>query len=196
MAFDFPNDLGPRKAKVRYVSNVVEPENNDASVDQRFAQLGSRFAVDVTYPPMTHDRARRLIAALLRAETEETVFSFRQPGLAQAVKTAAGVRPFSAPSSANATVINLGGDTAATILGGQFGTVVGNDGRPRLVAVVQTNAVPGALIIRPPLRIPTSDASGVDFVNVRLQGFGPKGVSWDVDEAHHYGLSFSIKESK
>lgn len=195
MAFDFPNDLGPRKVKVRYVSNVVEPENNDASVDQRFGQLGSRFAVDVTYPPMVFNNARRLIAALLRAETEETIFTFRQPGLPAAQRDAVGHRSFATPSSANATVVDLNGP-AATVLAGQFGTLVATDGRVRLVAAVQTNAVPGPIMIRPPLRIPTADALALDFISVRLQGFGPKGVSWDVDEAHHYGLSFSIKEAK
>ena len=57
MAFDFPNDLGPRKMKVRLLSNVIEPESNGIGADQRFAQPGSKFAVDLTYPPMTHDRA-------------------------------------------------------------------------------------------------------------------------------------------
>ena len=193
MAFDFPNDLGPRKMKVRLLSNVIEPESNGIGADQRFAQPGSKFAVDMTYPPMSHDFARRLIAALLRAETEETTVRFRQPGLSPAQAEAVGWRTFSAPSSANATVMQLGGD-GQTVLGGQFFSVLRTDGRPYLHAVVQTNNIPGALVIRPPLRIPTSDALGATFNDVKLQGFGPKGVEWDVDEAHHYGLSFSIKE--
>jgi len=193
MAFDFPNDLGPRKMKVRLLSNVIEPESNGIGADQRFAQPGSKFAVDMTYPPMEYGRARRLVAALLRAETEETVIYFRQPGLSAAQQAAVGHRGFASPSSANATVVNLDG-AAATILAGQFATLVSTDGRARLVAAVQTNAVPGPIVIRPPLRIPTSEAVGLDFISVRLQGFGPRGVEWDVDEAHHYGLSFSIKE--
>jgi hypothetical protein len=144
---------------------------------------------------MEYDRARRLVAALLRAETEETVVYFRQPGLSVAQQAAVGHRGFASPSSANATVVNLDGP-AATVLAGQFATLVAADGRVRLVSAVQTNAVPGPVIIRPPLRIPTSEAVALDFISVRLQGFGPKGVEWDVDEAHHYGLSFSIKERK
>lgn len=193
MAFDFPNDLGPRKMKVRLLSNVIEPESNGIGADQRFAQTGSKFAVDVTYPPMTHNRARRLIAALLRAEDEETVFTFRQPGL---VVGNPGARTIGAAVSANARVLPMAGGAAYTVLGGQFFTLVGPDGRPYLHAAVQTNNVPGNLLVRPPIRLPGTVGMVVDFVNVRLQGFGPKGMEYDVDEAHHYGLSFSIKERK
>ena len=193
MAFDFPNDLGPRKMKVRLLSNVIEPESNGIGADQRFAQPGSKFAVDMTYPPMTHDRARRLIAALLRSEDEETVLYFRQPGLRVG---APGWRTIGSDVSANARVIPVAGGDAYTALGGQYFTLVGPDGRPYLHAVAQTNNMPGNLIVRPPLRIPAPTGTGLDFVNVRLQGFGPKGMEYDVDEAHHYGLSFSIKERK
>lgn len=194
MAFDFPNDLGPRKAKVRYLSNAIEPETNGIGADQRFSQPGDKYQVDVTYPPMTHDRARRLIAALIRAQTEETIFTFRQPGL----KTIpAGVRTIGPTAvSANARVVPVAGGSAFTLGGGQFFSLIGPDGRPYLHATVQTNNVPGTIVVGPPLRIPGTVGLVLDFANVRIQGFGPKGVEYDVDEAHHYGISFSIKERK
>lgn len=196
MAFEFPNDLGPRSMKVRLLSNAIEPDSNGMGVDQRFEQLGSRFQVDVTYPPMTYDRARRLVAALLRAAREETIFKVRQPGQPAAQRAALGVRPWSSASSANATVVGLGGG-AATLHAGQLFSVVDATGRPRLHAVVQDQMLPSAAIIAPALRLPTSDLpGGADFVNPRVQGFGPKNVEWDVDVAHHYGLTFSIKERK
>lgn len=194
MTFAFPTTKSPRKMKPRLISAAQEPEGNGAGVDQRFITLGSRFAVDVTMPPMRYADARLVVAALLRAEREEMTMLFLQPGLSIG---APGARTVSPIAAANATVVGVLGGSVYTVLGGQFFNLTDADGRKYLHAAVQTNNIPGNLIIAPALRQDFAVGRAYDFATPVIQGFvRGKETAWDVDEAHHYGVSFTIKECK
>lgn len=194
MAFQFPTTKSPRKMKPRLISAAHTPDAGGGGVDQRFISLGSRFAVDVTMPPMVYADARLVVAALLRAEREEMTMLWLQPGLSVGTP---GARTFGSATTANATVVPVAGGAVYTVLAGQFFNVTDADGRPYLHAAVQTNNIPGNLIIAPALRNDFAAGRAYNFVTPIIQGFVQgRETSWDVDEAHHYGVSFTIKESK
>lgn len=190
MTFALPTFPAPSKAPPRLISASIDSDGPLGAPDTRYLGLGSRFAMDVSLPPMEYDDARLWVAALIRAEREECTMEFGQPGLTIGNP---GAPKISATVSANATVLPIK-DLAGgyTILGGQFFNVV-KGGRRYLHAAVQTGTTP--LLIGPALRLPLADNDPLDFATPQIQGLikGPE-FGWDVDVAHHYGVSFTIKE--
>lgn len=194
MTFALPTNLGPRTITPRLLSNATEPPTGGGGADQRFLTLGSRYAVDVKYPPMKWENASLLIAALLRAEREEVTMAWPQPGFTPG---AVGARTVSALTSANATVLPVAGGAVYTARPLQFFNLVGADGRRYLHSVVQQNNIPGNIIIAPALRIEATAGLALDFATPLIQGFVQgRETPWSVDEAHIYGVSFTIKERK
>ncbi|AYD87668.1 hypothetical protein W2_gp016 [Caulobacter phage W2] len=195
MTFAFPAILGPAKIKPRLLSPFVEPESNSGDVETRFLSPGARYALDVEYPKMTAENAGLIVGALLRAATEEVTMPWPQPGL---VVGTPGARALNAGASANARIIDVGGNAAAySVRGGQFFNIVAPDGRRYLHASTQTLNVPGSLRMAPAARLELTAGWALDFTTVLIQGFiqGPE-TGWDVDTAKHYGVSFTIRERK
>lgn len=194
MTFAFPAPK-TRKMKGRLLSAAQEPENNGGGVDQRFLALGSRFAFDVVCPPMAYDTARVVVAALLRAEREEVVMDLIQPGLTIGNP---GPRTVGGFTSSNATLLSVAGGAAYPAGVFQFFNLQAPDGRLYLHAVVQSGGIPGVVRVAPALRTDFNAGAPVDFATPKIQGWIGKGgreTPWDVDEAHHYGVSFTITES-
>lgn len=192
MTFALPNWPGFVTAKPFLSSNNVQPEPILGGEAQRFTRLGSRFGCTYTLPPMEHADARLWVGALIRAEREKATIEWPQPGLAQ--PAAPGVTIGTA-SSANATVIAPAGlPNGYAILSGQFFNHL-KDGSRYLYSCVQTGTSP--IIIGPPMRRAAAVGDVLDFDTVLIEGWvdGPE-TPWDVDNAHLYGITFTIREAK
>lgn len=192
MTFALPSWPGYVTAKPFLSSKNVAPEPILGGEQQRFTRLGSRFGCTFTLPPMEHADARLWVGALIRADREKATIEWPQGGMGQ---PAAGNVTISTESSANATVIGLAGLPAGyAVLSGQFFNHV-KDGSRYLYACVQTGTSP--LIIGPPLRKPANVGDVIDFDTVLIEGWvdGPD-TPWDVDNAHLYGITFTIREAK
>lgn len=191
MTFALPAWPGFTDAEPFLISKDVEPEVVLAGEQQRFGRIGSRMGVKVTLPPMEWEDARLWVAALMRAQREPATYEWPQPGFDP---VDVGATTIGEASSANATVIavaNLAG--GAVLLGGQWFTHA-RAGRKRLYMAVQTGTTP--IIIGPPLRTPAVVGDALDFRTPIIEGLVDSGLSWTVNAAHHYGLTFTIREDK
>lgn len=196
MTFALPY-VGPNKTVPRLIGGFMDQSGTDAP-DQRFTRAGSdRFAVDIAYPPMTYDQASTLVAALLRAQREEVLVKWPQPGLVLASPGQPGARTVDTLSSANATVVRVAGGVAYVGRPLQAFNVIGPDGRRYLHLLTQSNVIPGDVFFSPPARIEMTPGLTLDFATPMIQGFVQgKETAWSVDVVKHYGVQFTVKERK
>lgn len=136
-------------------------------MDTRFLAPGSRMALDLTYPPMSVEDAGILVGALGRAESEEVLYPWPQPGL---VIGAPGVRTMGLDVSANARVIAVAGNTTAYLArAGQFFNIIAPDGRRYLHYGTQPANLPGNMRIVPATRLEVPAGWSLDFATPMIQ---------------------------
>lgn len=190
MTFNLPSWPGFIDIEPFEISKNTETEVILNGEQQRFLRPGSRMGVRLTLPPMDIDDARLWVAALLRASREMARVEWPQPGLDPGDP---GAPVISAASSANATVIAIGGLAPGyAILAGQAFNQV-KAGQSRLHFCVQTGTTP--LIIAPPLRKPAVVGDVLNLANPVIEGLVDGPATWKVDAAAIYGITFTIREA-
>lgn len=162
---------------------------------QRIERLGSRWALDVTMPPMTPEVARVWIARLVKAKRSSAVLAWPQPG------------------------IEIGDEGAPRVNGaGQGGTFLSVDGLPPSKAVkegwffsliaggrryvhqmsgdVNASAAGAAVLpLEPMLRISPADNAVLEIALPKIEGLvqGSE-LGWTIELAGTVGLSFTLVE--
>lgn len=164
---------------------------------QRISRLGTRYAVDLTFPPLTKTQFDDLYGALLQADTEQTTVVAEFPQ-----GDAGGVgAPLVNGAAQTGTTLNADGLTAGVTLprGTMFSFAAG--GRYYLhtirTAIVASGGGIAALPIGPMLRASPADNAALDFVTPKIEGFvdGDE-IAWALDAANLYTLAFRIFENK
>lgn len=165
---------------------------------QRVSRAGSRFRVDLSFPPMVGDDARKFIARLLKAKREgEIRVEFPLLDVAQGL--------------AGSPVVDGAGQlgTSLTLRGltpfyafkeGFWLSIVDAAGQPYLHNVQSPAVADGSgvvtVTIEPPLRAAFADGATVLIERPVVQGFidGPE-FGWSINVARHYGLGVTIEEA-
>lgn len=163
-------------------------------VTQRIDRLGSRWAVEVTLPPMDPDEARLWVSRLVQA------------------KAADGYMPWPQPTE-------VGDEGVPRVNGaGQAGTVLAIDGLPpgkalkegwffsvitggrrylyMIAADVVANASGGAVLtVEPMLRTRPADNAVIELAEPMIEGAiqGDR-VGWKIHQLIDYGVSFVLAE--
>lgn len=193
----FPTTPGPRDVVPRLLDFGAEQKPALGGATTRVERIGSRFAIDVTMPPLASGTDGRLWAArLMRGKMSGQVsFLWPQPSL-PVVGNAAGT--VFAAAAAGATSVVCGGASATQgFVEGQF--VSFTHGGRRYLHAIAADAVAVAgqvtLSIVPRLRVPLAVADVVTFLNPVIEGrLVGEETGWTVEVAHLHGLTFTVEE--
>lgn len=195
MGIYLPTTPAPRSITTRLVSRRrnLEPAFNGPTL--RVRRIGSRWAIDFEYPPMTYSDAMEWVAALTSAEADTVLLAIPQPGF----DVSAPGSPLVNGASQLGSAIDLDGFTPSyAAKPGQWLNLTVS-GRLYLYQVAAEQIadadVMAALPINPMIRRSPADNSAVEFGSPMIEGFlsGNEG-GWTVDVARHVGLSFTITE--
>lgn len=191
MSVTLPTGPVQAVAKIRYLDwggDLVPPLGGPA---QHIDRLGSRHAVDFTLPPIGNAAiAMQWCQRLKRAKSQGAIMKYPQPGFTIA---SGGSPTISGSFAAAATSINMSGLTGGYSEGQYFGVI--HNGRRYLYSFDNTGSSLTGIAITPMLRTALTSGDTVEinppYIEGRLTG---DEVSWDVNTARMYGLSFSIEE--
>lgn len=196
MTITLPTSPLAASAKPRLVSNAVQTQPIVGGVVQRKGRLGTRWALDVTLPPMRYATAMAWMADLAASETQEVVLTWPQPPAVVGV--------------IGAPVVNGGGQSGSSLAvraasagyafkKGLFFSIV-EGGRRYLhqvaAAVTANGAGVATLSVTPMLRVSPADGATLEFTTPKIQGWAQVSPGWDIDTAMHVGLSLSVSEGR
>lgn len=161
-------------------------------------RLGTRFALDVTLPPMRNNAALAMawVADLLRGKRDGVTWEWPQPDIIpppNCVTTGA--------AASMAEELTLAGIAAGTVVPkGSFLSLLVAD-RYYLHNVFQGGVVGGgetlAIQVTPAFRVPIPSVTQVKFNPAIFQGYlEGNELAWNIDLARTVGLSFTIVEEE
>ncbi len=164
---------------------------------QRLLRLGSRFSIDVAYPPMAYSDAQTFLTALIQSEAAALAVPFPQRGLTIG---APGSPVISGGGQAGLFLAIRGAAANYTVQAGQFFSVI-TGGRRSLyqcqTATVLNASGVGTLPIRPMLRTTPNDGDTVEMLQPYLEGFAPLGAAkWSIEMLVRVGIKFTVTEDR
>lgn len=195
MPVELPSTPAPNSASPTLLDfgGVVRPGSGAAA--QRVDRAGSRFRIDVGFPPMPADTGRVFLARLVRAKREGIKLQYPLLGVSQGSPGT----PVVNGAGQSGTTLNVRGCTSGYAVKEGFWFSVSNGSRSYLhVVTAAATADTGGLIalsIAPALRFPFADGAALNLTAPVIDGFvvGEE-WSWEMDINHHLGLSVSIEE--
>ena len=191
-----PTEFSPSDAQPQLMDYgmILRPASGAPAL--RVNRAGSRFALQVAFPPMRPDKARRLQAILLRAKRE----GLRMPYPLLGVVQSGGAAKVDG-SSAAGTVLPLKTMTKGYMVRqGTWLSVEAADGTRCLHAVAEAARVGDdgkvTLSIEPPLRVALLDGDDVQISSPTIEGLVTSDVGWTlpVDRTVE-GLGFTLEET-
>ena len=195
-----PNCPVPGDATLSLVSYATEMTGPLGGPTQRVIRVGSRFRLDLSYPPMPYDEGRQFLSRLNRAEASPVAIGFPQRGLhpvypGPLVVNGAAVAPINSGGQLGVRA----GTPAAEFLDGQFFHVASGGRRwvHQVVGDTVLDATGSATIgVVPLLRFVPQDGDALEFVNPLLEGFVARGWNWSVEMLNRVGLKVSVTEDR
>lgn len=192
-----PTSPGYKTGAPRLLSFGVDQKSAMGGATQRILRLGSRFAIDVEYAPMSYSDAQTFIAFMVQSEANPIALTFPQRGL-----------NIGSPGS---PVVNGSGQTGSSLVlrncAGGYGFQVGQffdfitAGRRSLhMITAATNANGGGvatLAIAPMLRTSPNDNDTVEVASPYIEGFLPLGAArWSIEMLTRVGVKLTIEEDR
>lgn len=164
---------------------------------QRINRLGSRFRVEVGYPPLPEPNGRIFVNRLLRAKNEGLRIEFPLLGVDQGIPGAPvvdgagnagttlnikGLQPHYAGKEGFWLSIERAGQHYLHVLSAAF--VAGADGK-------------ATATIYPPMRIPFQDGDKIHLAKPMIEGLidGDE-LGWEMSLAHHQHIAVVIEEAR
>lgn len=196
MPVTLPDDPAPNgvTATLMDYGGIIRPATGGAA--QRIDRAGSRFRMDFTFPPMpSAETGRVFVSRLLRAKSEGIRIEFP---LASSQQGAPGV-PLVNGAGQSGTTIVLDGLAPYYLAREGYWLSISNGTRLYLHNVTAPAAADGSgnmtLAITPALRFPFADNAVVELAHPIVDGFvvGEE-WAWQLDLAHHIGLSVTVEE--
>lgn len=194
---EFPDNLAPNGCTPTLVDYGGVLRSAIGGSTQKIDRLGSRFRVDLSYPPMEEVDARIFVSRLIRAKREGLRIEYPLLSVDQGL-----------PGS---PVVNLAGQTGFTLaVRGLTPNYTGKEGfwfsivnlgqhyLHNVTANFTASATGTATIsIFPALRIPFLDADVVHLGRPMIEGLvdGDE-IGWQMSLAHHIEFSVTIEESR
>jgi hypothetical protein len=194
MGVELPAWPGPRDLAFRLISKRRDLEPTFGGPTTRVQRLGSKWAADVTLPPLSYEDAMAWVAALTRAEGDTVILDLPQPDFQ--IGNPGDVRVNGA--NQQGLLLNLDGFNPYTAKAGQwFNLIIGGQRYLYQVAVDRT-AAGGAmspLQISPMIRRSPPDNALADFATPKIEGFlSGRETTWTIEVARTVGLQFTITE--
>lgn len=174
---------------------VLRPATGGAV--QQVGRPGSRWSIEVSFPPMEPDTARRFISRLTEAKrTGGLVMKFPLLGLSQGNPGS----PVVDGAGQAGTALSLRACRANYLFReGYWLTIIDAEGQRYLHncrSTIAADATGRATIaIEPPLRVPFADGANVLLGKPLVEGFISSDWGWSVDVARFAGISFTLEEA-
>lgn len=165
---------------------------------QRVGRAGSRFRVELTFPPMRGSDAKLFISRLIRAKREGGLrVDFPLLDVPQGSPGA----PVVNGAGQSGTSLALRGLTPGYVFQeGYWLSLIDASGQPYLHNVTTGGTANGSglvtLSVEPPLRYPFADGATALVAQPVVEGFiDGNEWGWSIDVARLYGLSVTIEEA-
>ncbi len=199
----FPAYPPPSSVDIRLISRTNELTSAFGGPTQRINRTGSRFAIDVTLPPMNGETARPWLAALAAASSATPARMAFPQGRAviPATATTEGPTPgvkVNGAGQAGSTLIVDGLIPGVSLPAGHALSVI-TAGVPYLYLLTAPFTANGSgqatLAIGPMLRRSPADNDEVLLEEPIIEGWAFSGGGrWSIDAAAHFGLQFTLAE--
>ena len=199
MAITLSTTPGPRSINPRLVSRRRDLAPTFNGPTSRIRRIGSRWAIDFVFPPMTYETAMEWVAKLTSAEADTVILAVPQPGF----ETGAPGVPLVNGAGQLGSALDLDAFTPNHVArsGQWLNLTVGGQLYLYQVAAdtIATASGPGGVMadlpINPMIRRSPADNSAADFSTPKIEGFlSGNENGWTVDLARTVGLSFTITE--
>lgn len=195
---EFPD--APRPSAVSIVALdfgfIQRPGSGAASL--RVDRPGSRFRVELTYPPMEPETARRFVARIQRARREGLRVRLPLLGVGQGSPGA----PVVDGADPTGTSLPVRGLTPYYAVKEGFWLHAEDADGVRYLHTVQANGIADAsgdleLDIEPAIRAPLADGSTIELAAPTVEGLLVEDVAWSlsVDRLVRFGGSIVIEEA-
>lgn len=165
---------------------------------QKVARPGSRYRIEVTFPPMQPDVARVFVSRLLEAKrTGGLVIEYPLLGVSQG---SPGSPVVNGAGQAGTSLAVRGLTVGYPFQEGYWISIISAAGQHYLhnvrVPVTANGSGLATLTIEPPLRFPFADGATILVAQPKIEGFIEGGEwSWSIDVARHTGISFVLEEA-
>lgn len=191
---EFPSPNGAQPALLDFGITLVPPTG---ARELRVDRAGSRYAIEISWPPMRPDKARVFISRLLEAKRKGLRIPF--PLLDQ-VQGSPGAPVVDGAGQAGTTLLVRGFSPNYTFREGYWLSIEDEDGQHYLHncrANGSADAAGGAeLTIEPALRHPFLDGATIHMGRPMIEGL-PQGAdwSWAMPINHLIALAVPIRET-
>lgn len=162
----------------------------------RVDRAGSRYRLEISFPPMVPDTSRKFLARLQRAKREGIEIELPLLGVSQGIPGA----PVLDGAGQAGTAIALRGLTPGYVVKEGFWLTISEaDGTAYLHSVAETAVADAsgeaAVQIEPPLRAPFADGDAVELARPFVQGFvDGDSLAWEVLVNRLIAPSFVMEE--
>lgn len=192
----FPEYPSPASVNIRLISSMNELKPSFGGPVQRVLRAGSRFAIDITMPPMTADTARPWLAVLAAGSGS---FPVRMPFPQGQTQLGDAGAPVVNGSGQAGMFLNVKGVTPGFVFpAGHAFSVISNDQAFTYMLINSVTASPAGLAtlsFGPMLRRPPNNNDVVMIEEPVIEGWAfSGGGQWSVDAASHFGLEFTLAE--
>ncbi len=191
-----PAEFSPREATVQLLDYGMILRPSSGAPALRINRAGSRFSLQVSFPPMALEKARTFVALLQRAKREGLRMAYPLLGLVQG-----GGAAKVDGSGAAGTAMPLKGLTPGFMMRqGMWLTVEAADGTRCLHNVAEPVRVgvdgKATVSIEPPLRVALVNDDNVLIAAPTIEGIVTSDVSWILPVSRVIsGLGFTLEES-
>lgn len=190
-----PTSPGPNAVNPRLLDFGMILRPATGAPAQHFARPGSRFAVDVSFPPMRPDTARPFVRRLIAGKTEGLRIYFPLLGVTQGNPGS----PLVKTATAGGTSLPLKGLTAGyAFKEGWWLTVIDAAGVYYLHTIDADGSADGSgdatPTVRPPLRAALAVNDVVLLQRPMIEGLVTSDASWELPTNRLVQLSFTLEE--
>lgn len=194
MPVELPSTPAPNSANPTLLDygGIMRPGSGAAA--QRVDRAGSRFRIEVGFPPMPAATGRVFLARLIKAKREGIRLAYPLLGVSQGSPGS----PVVNGAAQSGTTLNVRGLTGGYAVQEGYWLSISNGTRSYLHVVTAAATASGgtmSISIAPALRFPFADGAAVNLTSPVIDGFvvGEE-WSWAMDINHHLGLSVAIEE--
>lgn len=193
---EFPSDPAPNGAEARPIDNGFT-QRGPAGPAGRVDRPGNHWAMDITFPPMKPDTARKFTSRMTWAMSENLRIEVPLLGL----KQGAPGSPVVGGAGQTGTTLNVRGLNPGYVVKEGYWLHIEDAGGQRCLHQVRTAVAAdatglAALTIWPALRLPFADGDAVNLSKPTIEGavedFG--GWSLAIDRLIRFGGSITIEE--
>lgn len=194
MPVELPATPKPNSANPTLIDygGIMRPASGAAA--QRIDRAGSRFRIEVGFPPMPADTGRVFLSRLVKAKRDGIKIEYPLIGVSQGSPGS----PVVNGAGQSGTTLNVRGLSAGYQVKEGYWLSISNGSRSYLHVVTAAATASGgamAISIAPALRYPFADGAAVNLSAPVIDGFVVgEDWSWELDINNHMGLSVSIEE--